>query len=100
MTLFICGFTLILTEALSGQCLMINLRIPPKNPEELYEFFMHIANPTVNSKVSYIGGIQYFREDWVIDAYLSKSGDLYGLWFRYKESDSAKWYDVYEKFKI
>lgn len=61
---------------------------------------MNIAKPPVKSKVSYIGGIQYFRGNWVIDAYLSKSGDLYGLWFRYKESDSAKWYDVYEKFKI
>ena len=79
---------------------MINLRIPPKNPEELYEFFMEVDRPPVKSHVAYLGSQFAVREDWVIDAYLSKSGDLYGLWFRYKESDSAKWYDVYEKFKI
>ena len=76
---------------------MINLRIPPKNPEELYEFFMHIANPPVKSHVAYANGIHYIREDWVVSAYLSDSGYLYGLWFYYKESDPAKWYEVYEK---
>ena len=79
---------------------MINLRIPPKNPEELYEFFMHIANPPVKSRVEYLNGIQYFRENWVIDAFLSKTNDLYGLWFHYKESDPTKWYEVYEKYEI
>ena len=77
---------------------MINLRIPPKNLEELYEFFMYIANPPVKSHVAYVGGIQYIREDWVMNACLDRY-NLYGLWFHYKESDPARWYEVYEKYK-
>lgn len=77
---------------------MINLRIPPKNPKELYEFFMHIANPPVKSHVVYVGGIQYIRENWVISACLDKY-NRYGLWFHYKESDPARWHEVHEKYK-
>ena len=77
---------------------MINLRIPPKNPEELYEFFMYIANPPVKSHVVYVGGKQYIRENWVISTVLDRY-NRYGLWFSYKESDLARWHDVYEKYK-
>lgn len=77
---------------------MINLRIPPKNPEELYEFFMHIANPPVKSHVAYVGGMQYIREDWVINTVLDRY-NRYGLFFRYKESEPPIWYRVYEKYK-
>lgn len=77
---------------------MLNLRIPPKNPEELYEFFMHIANPPVKSHVAYVGGTQYIRENWVMSACLDRY-NRYSLWFYYQESDPPKWYDVYEKYK-
>lgn len=78
---------------------MINLRIPPKNPEELYEFFMYIANPPVKSHVAYVEFFKYIRENWVTVSYLSESDDSYRFWFRYQESDSARWYEVYEKYK-
>lgn len=78
---------------------MLNLQIPPKNPEELYEFFMHIANPPVKSHVAYVGGIQYIREDWVMNTVLDRY-NRYGLWFQFKESDPARWHDVYEKYKL
>ena len=77
---------------------MLNLRIPPKNPEELYEFFMNIARSPVKSHVAYVGGIQYIREDWVMSACLDRY-NRYGLWFYYQESDPPRWYEVYEKFK-
>lgn len=79
---------------------MINLRIPPKNPEELYEFFMYgLPLPPVKSHVAYVGGIQCIREDWVMDANLDRY-NRYGLWFHYKESDPARWYRVYEKYRL
>ena len=60
---------------------------------------MYIANPPVKSHVAYDKHMYFFiREDWAVDSYLSKSNNLYRLWFRYKESDPARWYDVYEKF--
>lgn len=76
---------------------MINLRIPPKNPEELYEFFKGIANSPVKSHVAYVGMINYIREDWVVNLYLAKTNN-YSFWFYYKESEPAKWYEVYDKF--
>lgn len=78
---------------------MINLRIPPKNPEELYELFMHIANPPVKSHVAYVGGIQYIREDWVMSACLDRY-NRYDLWFHYQESNPPRWHDVYEKYLL
>jgi len=79
---------------------MINLRIPPKNPEELYEFFMYgLPLPPVKSHVAYVGGIQCIREDWVIDGYLDRYSRC-GLFFRYRESDSPSWYEQYEKYKL
>lgn len=80
---------------------MIYLRIPPKNPEELYEFFMCIARPPVKSHVAYDRNMYFFiREDWAVDAYLLAKTEQYGFWFRYKESDPPVWYKVYEKYLI
>lgn len=73
--------------------------LPPKTPEELYEFFKDIANPPVKSHIAYIGMINYIRENWVMNTYLDRCG-CYSLWFYYKESDSPRWYEVYDKFKI
>ena len=75
---------------------MINLRNPPKNPEELYKFFKNIANPPVKSHIAYVGGMQYIREDWVIYTVLDRY-NRYGLWFQFKESDPTQWHEVYEK---
>ena len=78
---------------------MINLRIPPKNPEELYEFFMYgLPLPRVKSHVAYVGGTQCIRKDWVMTANLDRY-NRYGLWFHYQESDPPRWYDMYEKYK-
>ena len=77
---------------------MINLRNPPKNPEELYEFFMYIANPPVKSHVIYIGSQIAVREDWVMFANLDRC-NRYCIWFSYKESDPPKWHEVYEKYE-
>lgn len=77
---------------------MINLRIPPKNPKELYEFFKGIANSPVKSHVAYVNGIQYIRKNWAVNFYLAKT-EKYGFWFRYKESEPPIWYRVYEKYK-
>ena len=78
---------------------MINLRIPPKNPKELYEFFMYgLPLPPVKSHVAYVGGIQCIRKDWVMSANLDRY-NRYGLWFYYEESEPPRWYEVYEKYK-
>ena len=78
---------------------MINLRIPPKNPEELYEFFMNIARSPVKSHVAYVGGIQYIREDWVVNTFLARKSEYYQIWFHYKESDPPRWYEVYQRYE-
>lgn len=76
---------------------MINLQIPPKIPKELYKFFMEIARPPVKSHVAYVSGSNYIREDWVVNTYQARS-NTYGLWFRYKESNSPEWYKVYREY--
>ena len=76
---------------------MINLQIPPKNPEELYEFFMHIAKPPVKNHSVYIEIFKYIREAWITTGYQEKNSN-YRLWFRYRESDSPEWYEVYDKY--
>lgn len=76
---------------------MINLRIPPKNPEEFYKFFTYgLPLSPVKSHVAYVGGIQCIRENWVISANLDRY-NRYGLWFYYQESNPARWYKIYEK---
>lgn len=75
---------------------MINLRIPPKTPEELYEFFKNIANSPVKSHVAYVDMISYIRENWVVNIHLTKT-ENYNFWFYYKELEPAKWYTVYVK---
>lgn len=77
---------------------MICLRTSPKNPAELYEFFKDIARPPVKSHVAYIGGTPYIRENWMIYTYLTKSSNIYSLWFYYGESESAKWYETYQQY--
>ena len=78
---------------------MINVKIPPKIPEELYEFFMGITRSPVKSHVAYVSGSNYIREDWVANAFLTKKGEYYQLWFRYKESDQSRWYKVYPHYE-
>jgi hypothetical protein len=73
---------------------MLNLRIPPKTPEELYKFFTGISNLPVKSHVAYVNSIPYVRENWVVHIFLSESNRYY-CWFRHTESDPAKWYKVY-----
>ena len=71
---------------------------PPKNPEELYEFFMGIARPPVKSHVAYVNMINYTRKDWVINAHLDRR-NRYSFWFYCKESDPARWYEIYETYE-
>jgi hypothetical protein len=99
VTPYLYGFTLILTEALNGLKAMLNLRIPPKTPEELYKFFAYgLPLPPVRSHVAYIEFFKYIRENWVTTGYLSENDDSYRFWFRYNESDSPRYYEVYEKY--
>jgi hypothetical protein len=80
---------------------MLNLRIPPKTPEEFYKFFCYgLPLPPVKSHIAYIELFKYIRENWVITGYLSENDDRYRFWFRHTESDPAKWYKEYDKFKI
>ena len=71
----------------------------PASIDELYAFFVpNLAKPPVKSHVAYVGGKQYIREDWVISTVLDRY-NRYGLWFHFKESDPARWHEVYEKYK-
>lgn len=58
---------------------------------------MEVARTPVKSRIAYIGGTSYIREDWMIYFYQAKPSNTYSLWFRYKESDPARWYEVYKK---